>query len=192
MNEVTRILNAAESDGEAAEQLLPLAYNELRRIAANKMAAERENHTLQPTALVHEAYLRLIGPDGENPDWNSRNHFFSAAAEAMRRILIEHARRKLTLKRGVNPEATEFDEERFEAAMPSEQILAVDEALTELEREHPEFARIVKLRYFAGLSVPEIASLLETSTSTVNRNWKSAKAWLYREIGESVGIEDPK
>lgn len=183
MNDVTRILNAVENgDTKAAEQLLPLAYQELRQIAGSKMASEKEGHTLQPTALVHEAYLRLVGTEGKDAQWNSRGHFFSAAAEAMRRILIEHARRKLAQKRGANASNTEFDDQKFEVELPSDRLLAVDEALTKLENEHPEFARIVKLRYFAGMTVPEVASCLGTSTSTVNRTWKAAKVWLYREI----------
>ncbi|YCM45731.1 sigma-70 family RNA polymerase sigma factor [Verrucomicrobiaceae bacterium 227] len=185
MNEVTRILEAVESgDTQAVEKLLPLAYTELRRIAANKMAGERAGHTLQATALVHEAYLRLVGPDGEEVAWNSRGHFFAAAAEAMRRILIESARRKMSKKRGENPEMTSFDEERFETEVPSERLVAVDQALTKLEAESPDIAKIVKLRYFAGMTVPEIAAALGSSESTVNRTWKVAKAWLYREIGE--------
>ena len=185
MNEVTRILNAVESgEVKAAEDLIPLAYQELRRIAANKMSAERAGHTLQPTALVHEAWVRLLGPDGESPRWNSRGHFFAAAAEAMRRILIESARRKLAAKRGENPQVTEFVEDQIETEAPSERLLAVDEALTRLEAESPEFARVVKLRYFAGMTVPEIAAALDVSESTVNRNWKSAKAWLYRELDQ--------
>lgn len=186
MNEVTRILEAMESgDRQAAEGLLPLAYKELRRIAAHKMASERPGHTLQPTALVHEAYLRLVGPEGEQPHWKSRGHFFAAAAEAMRRILIESARRKMSIKRGENPEMTTFDEEKFEIETPPERLVAVDEALSKLETQNPDFARIVKLRYFAGMTAPEIASALDTSVSSVNRTWKSAKVWLYREIGEA-------
>ncbi len=187
MNDVTRILNAVENgDTRAAEQLLPLAYQELRQIAANKMASEREGHTLQPTALVHEAYLRLVGDDGNEPQWKSRGHFFSAAAEAMRRILIEHARRKMAQKRGADAPNTEFDDQKFQVELPPKRLLALDEALTKLEQEHPELAQIVKLRYFAGMTVPEMASCLETSTSTVNRSWKTAKVWLYREIGSVI------
>lgn len=185
-SDVTRILNAVESgDTGAAADLLPLAYAELRRIAASKMANERAGHTLQPTALVHEAYMRLVGPDGEEgAHWNSRGHFFSAAAEAMRRILIGSARRKMSLKRGANPQMTTYDEEQYATEVPDERLVAVDEALTKLEELNPDFAEIVKLRYFAGMTVPEIAAALGSSVSTVNRTWKSAKVWLYREIGE--------
>ena len=185
MEDVTRILKAVEAGHtEAAEELLPLAYKELKRIAANKMASEREGHTLQPTALVHEAYLRLVGPDGEAFQWKGRSHFFAAAAEAMRRILIEHARRKASQKRGANAQATEFDEMRFAAPARSEQILAVDEALARMEKEYPDLAMVVKLRYFAGMTVPETAEALGVSVSTVNRNWQAGKVWLYREIGD--------
>lgn len=182
MNDVTRILNAVESGNlSAAEDLIPLAFQELKRIAAKKMANERAGHTLQPTALVHDAYLRLLGPDGENAHWNSRGHFFAAAAEAMRRILIESARRKMSAKRGENPELATYHEDRIEASAPSERLIAVDEALTTLEEQNPEFARIVKLRYFAGMTIPQIATALNISESTVSRSRKSAKTWLYRE-----------
>lgn len=168
----------------SAEDLIPLAYSELRRIAASKMAAEKSDHTLQPTALVHEAYLRLIGPGGVPPKWNSRAHFFSAAAEAMRRILIESARRKVAAKRTKSPRDATFCEDSIQTATSSDRLLAVDEALTRLEEDHPDFALIVKLRYYADMTISEIAAALGTSESTVNRTWKSAKVWLYREIGE--------
>jgi len=184
-SDVTRILNAVKANApEGSKQLISLAYTELRAIAANKMAEEKAGHTLQPTALVHEAYLRLIGSDGDDSEWNSRAHFFSAAAEAMRRILIESARRKMTAKRGRKPDMTTFCEDSVQAAAPSERLLAVNEALTRLEGLNPDFARVVKLRYFAGMTVPEIATALSVSESTVNRSWKSAKAWLYREMGD--------
>ncbi len=183
MSEVSRILNAAESgDSLAAGPLLPLAYEELRRMASAKMASERAGHTLQPTALVHEAWLRLAGPDGEMRRWESRGHFFAAAAEAMRRILIDSARRRDSKKRGGGAVHTVLDEEQAACEQPPDEMLAVDEALAKLETLHPDFARIVKLRYFAGLTVPEIAAALETSESTVSRAWKSAKAWLHREM----------
>ena len=185
MDEVSRILKAVEEgDTEAAEKLLPLAYDELRRIAAGKIAAERKGHTLQATALVHEAYLRLAGPDGEARHWNSRGHFFAAAAEAMRRILIESARRKAAMKRGGDQVRTEFNESQINAGQASDDILAVDEALKKLEREDPNLAEIVKLRYFAGMTVPETASALGVSPSTVDRAWRCARAWLYREISD--------
>ena len=185
MDEITRILEAANGgDTVAAEALLPLAYEELRRIAAQKMAGERAGHTLQPTALVHEAYLRLLGPDGKEMEWNSRGHFFAAAAQAMRRILIESARRKLTTKRGEGAEHTVIDGKEVEFAVPSEEILAVEEALKKLEAEDPHLAKIVMLRYFAGMTIPETAAALGVSTSTLDRHWQCAKAWLHREMSE--------
>ncbi len=185
MNEVTRILQAVESgDQEAAAELLPVAYQELRRIAAQKMASEREGHTLQPTALVHEAYLRLVSPDGEQPHWDNRGHFFAAAAEAMRRILIECARRKQAIKRGGDLDRTTWNESSlvFETAAPSEEIIAVDEALAKLETENALAAKVVKLRYFAGLSIDETASALDVSPRTADRAWRGAKAWLQLEL----------
>lgn len=188
MSELTRILDAAsDGDTEAAEQLLPLAYRELRQIAAQKMVGEREGHTLQPTALVHEAYLRLVGKDGESRRWENRGHFFAAAAEAMRRILIDSARKKNRIKRGGEVHRTTFEESKLEFAVPSDEILAVDEALKLLETQNPEFAKVVKLRYFAGLTIPETAHALGVSESTVQRTWTSARAWLYREIADSGG-----
>ena len=185
MDEITRILEAVEGgDASAAEALLPMAYEELRRIAAQKMASERAGHTVQATALVHEAYLRLVGPDGEAVGWNSRGHFFAAAAQAMRRILIESARRKLTTKRGEGAAHTAIDDKEIEFAVPSEEIVAVDEALKKLEEEDPHLAKIVMLRYFAGMTIPETASTLGVSTSTLDRHWQCAKAWLHREISE--------
>ncbi|MGI9244117.1 MAG: ECF-type sigma factor [Verrucomicrobiales bacterium] len=187
MEEVTRILEAVEAgDTQAAEQLLPLVYNELRRIAANKMKAERAGHTLQPTALVHEAYLRLLGPDGNQPNWHSRGHFFVAAAEAMRRILIDSIRRKQAIKRGGDLDRTEWDEAQYETEVPADDILAVHEALGSLEKVHPELAKLVLLRYFAGMSIEETASSLDVSPSTVERQWRAARAWLQREISESL------
>ena len=185
MDEVTQILEAVEAgDTGAAEKLLPLAYEELRRIAAHKMATEREGHTLQPTALVHEAYLRLLKPDGTDRKWNNRGHFFVAAAEAMRRILIESARRKKTKKRGSDPERETWDEAEFVSEVPDEDILAVHEALEILEDSHPELARIAVMRYFAGMTVPETAAALDTSPSTVERQWRAARAWLQGKIAE--------
>jgi RNA polymerase sigma factor (TIGR02999 family) len=189
MNEFTRILQAIDDGDEAAgEELLPLAYRELRRIASHKMAAERSTHTLQATALVHEAYLRLLGPDGESPHWRSRGHFFKAAAEAMRRILIESARRRMAAKRGGGvARHTEFEESKAAArsAPPPEEIIAVDEALAKLEQDNELAGQVVKLRYFAGLSVDETAAALGISPSTVNRTWRGARAWLRIEIENS-------
>lgn len=185
MSEITRILEAVKNgDRKAAEELLPLTYQELRRIAGHMMANEREGHTLQPTALIHEAYLRLAGPEGEQPDWDCRAHFFTAAAEAMRWILIDHARRKLTRKRGGDQVRTTWEEVDFETEVPPDELLAIDEALKKLEIENPKAAEVVKLRYFAGMTVPETASTLGVSPRTVDRTWQGAKAWLFRELSD--------
>jgi RNA polymerase sigma factor (TIGR02999 family) len=190
MSEITRILEAAKNgDREAAEKLLPLTYQELRRIAGHMMAGERDGHTLQPTALIHEAYLRLVGPAGEQPDWDCRAHFFTAAAEAMRWILIDHARRKMALKRGgdrerIGGDGPEQDGAVLQSAHPPEELIAVDEALEKLEIENPQAARVVKLRYFAGMTVPEVAKALGIAPRTVDRTWQGARAWLFRELSD--------
>lgn len=179
------MLNAINSgDQKAAESLFQLAYKELRQIAGNMMCNERVGHTLQPTALVHEAYLRLIGPYGEEKNWQSRGHFFTAAAEAMRRILIENARSKSRKKRGNNAQRTTFDEQCYENEPPNDRLIALDEALSKLESLDFQLANIVKLRFFAGLTAREIAAVLSISESTVHRSWRSARAWLLREIQE--------
>ena len=184
-NNICGILDAIErGDHEAAERLLPMAYKELRRMAAARMSHERAGHTLQATALVHEAYLRMMGPDGGERTWNSKGHFFSAAAEAMRRVLIEHARKKQSLKRGGDRVRTTLDESGLAMDSPVEDVLVVNEALEKLEAEDAALAKVVKLRYFAGLTIPETASALEVSERTVNRQWTCARAWLYREISE--------
>lgn len=194
MNDFTRILQAIDDGTEgASEELLTLAYDELRRMAAHKMAQERAGHTLQATALVHEAYLRMVGSDGEAPHWNNRGHFFTAAAEAMRRILIENARRKKAIKRGGEFQRTDLEESKLEieSVVPSDEIIAVGEALAQLEEENAQAAQVVKLRYFAGLSVDETAALLEVSPSTVDRAWRGARAWLKVHIasgGEGDGV----
>ena len=187
MSQVTQLLSAAEKgDAGAAERLLPLIYEELRRLASRKMEGERQDHTLQPTALVHEAYLRLVAREerGAAAGWNDRNHFFACAAQAMRRILIESARRKKTAKRGGDHVRAPFDESCFADGSPPEHLLAVDEALTKLSAEAPELARLVELRYFAGMTGKEVAEMQGVSLSTVNRQWACARAWLYREISE--------
>lgn len=186
MDEITRILNAvSKGDTRASEQLLPLAYDELRRIAASKMRNQRAGHTLQATALVHEAYLRILGPDGEQSKWNGKGHFFVAAAEAMRRILIESIRRKQSQKRGGEFIRTEWDEANIQTEVPQEDILAVHEALKSLEKDHPDLAKVVVMRYFAGMTVEEVASSLEVSQSTIDRHWRAARAWLQRELSGS-------
>ena len=185
MHEVTRILQAIEAGDEGASaELLPAAYEELRRMAAQKMAGERDGHTLQATALVHEAYMRLGGADGEQVRWDTRGHFFAAAAEAMRRILIDSARRKQALKRGGGYKRETWHESQLviETDAPSEEIIAVDEALAQLEIENPKAAKVVKLRYFAGLSIDDTASVLELSPRTVDRTWRGARAWLQMHL----------
>jgi RNA polymerase sigma factor (TIGR02999 family) len=182
MHDVTQILSRIESgDPTAAEQLLPLLYEELRRLAACRLADEKPGQTLQATALVHEAYLRLIGgPNGQS--WNSRGHFFAAAAEAMRRILVEQARRKNRVRHGGALRRVDFDSEVPISDGTDENLFALDEALQRLTTEDPEAAEVVKLRYFAGLTIEETASALGISVRTVNRHWAYARAWLFRKL----------
>lgn len=176
MSDVTRILEAIQAgQTRAAEELLPVVYDELRRIAAAKMAQERPGQTLQPTALVHEAWLRLAG---SRQEWRGQAHFFGAAAEAMRRILIDQARRKTAQKRGQGLPLEELDESCLELSAPPEETLAVNEALDELAAREPLTAQVVKLRCFVGMTMPQIAEALELSTSTVERHWAYARAWL--------------
>ena len=183
MGEVTRILSAMEQgDPHAASQLLPLVYDELRKLAAYRLAHQTPGQTLQPTALVHEAYLRLVG-DPEGQDWDSRGHFFAAAAEAMRRILVENARRKGRRKRGGGLSRRDLvDAEQLTEPEVSEDLLALDEALTGLATVDAQAAQLVQLRYFAGLSIPETAQTLGISPRTADRLWAFAKAWLHQEI----------
>jgi RNA polymerase sigma factor (TIGR02999 family) len=182
MSDVTRILSAIEQgDPHAAEQLLPLVYDELRRLAAERMAHEAAGQTLQATALVHEAYLRLV--DREKPQqWDGRGHFFAAAAEAMRRILVEAARRKSRLRHGGGC-ARESDEREIPAPERPERLLALDEALDRLAASSPQAAHLVKLRYFAGFSNAEAAGLLEISPRKANQVWAYARAWLREDLG---------
>ena len=180
---VTQILEALNR-GEhlAADQLLPLVYEELRRLAGKNMAHEAVDHTLQPTALVHEVYLRLIG-DGDGTNWQNRGHFFAAAAEAMRRILIEEARRRASLKRGGGRLLTEFPEDIAQSGSQDvDSLLALDEALKKLEMEDPDSFSLVMLRYFGGQTVDEAAESLGISPRTAKRYWSFARAWLQREI----------
>lgn len=180
-NDVTRILNAVQNgDVVAAEKLLPLLYNELRQIAARKMANEAAGHTLQPTALVHEAWLRLAGE--KQQAWPSRAYFFAAAAEAMRRILVEHARRKQSLKRGGDYERAELNESAIVLAAPADELLAVDEALEKLSSEDRSAADLVKLRYFVGMTMEEAASAMDMAPRSAERLWTYARTWLRREI----------
>jgi RNA polymerase sigma factor (TIGR02999 family) len=182
MNEVTRILSAIdEGDPHAAEQLLPLIYDELRKLAAQKLTQEKPGQTLQPTALVHEAYLRLVDAE-QAQHWNSRGHFFAAAAEAMRRILIEQSRRKRRSKHGGDRQRVDLEEAIEIAEAPSLDPLPLNEALSRLELADPSAARLVKLRYFAGLTMPQAAEALGISLRTAERNWTYARTWLHREL----------
>jgi RNA polymerase sigma factor (TIGR02999 family) len=182
MSDITQILAAIEQgDPRAAEELLPLVYAELRKLATAKMAEEKPGQTLQATALVHEAYLRLVGTDA-GPQWNGRAHFFAAAAEAMRRILVDQARRKLSLRRGGGLQRLPIEDQEIEAAEPSVDLLAVHEALDRFQDVDPTAAQIVKLRYFAGLTIPQAAEALGISTSTVDRSWAYARAWLHAAL----------
>ena len=190
MNEVTRILSAIEhGDPQAVEKLLPLVYDELRKLAAQRMTQEKPGQTLQATALVHDAYLRLVGPD-DAQKWDSQGHFFAAAAEAMRRILIDNARRKRTEKHGGQRERLDLDAVDIAADAPSEDLLALDEALTKFAAEDPIKAEVVKLRYFAGLSEEEAARALSISRATAHRHWHYAKVWLFRELRGAEGRQD--
>lgn len=182
MSDVTRILNLiAQGDPTASEDLLPLVYEELRALAHLRLANEKPGQTLQPTALVHEAYLRLVGND-EQQSWDNRGHFFSAAAEAMRRILVDIARRKQTLREGGNLARVDLEELQVEAPAVSEELLAIHEALENFERIEPEKAKLIKLRYFAGMTIPEAAQAMGLSTATVERHWAYARAWLHTEL----------
>ena len=184
MTAVTQIIDRMrEGDSSASDALLRVVYGELRRLAADKLARERGGQTLQATALVHEAYLRLVDSPSAQP-WSGRAHFFAAAAEAMRRILIENARRKQRLKHGGAEQRVELDSQCIVSEGPSLDLLALDEALTKLARDEPEKAQLVKLRYFAGLTMPEAAAAMDVSLATAERHWTFAKAWLYAEMAD--------
>jgi RNA polymerase sigma factor (TIGR02999 family) len=189
MSEVTRILSAIEQgDPHAADQLLPLVYDELRRLAAQRLRQEQPGQTLQATALVHEAYLRLVGDSG-GQKWDNRGHFFAAAAEAMRRILVDSARRKLTRKHGGGLVRRDLDDVPLVAPELGEDLLALDEALQKLAKEEPLKAELVKLRHFAGLTVDEAAEALNISPATADRYWAYARAWLHAEITRGEATE---
>jgi RNA polymerase sigma factor (TIGR02999 family) len=182
MSNVTHILSQIESgDPSAAEQLLPLVYQELRKLAAAKLAYEKPGQTLQATALVHEAYLRLVDVE-KAQKWDGRGHFFAAAAEAMRRILIENARRRSRAKRGGQWEQIEFDIANLQTRMKPDELLDLDEALREFEQHDPEKAKLVKLRYFAGMTIEQAAEILDISRVTAHRHWTYARAWLHDRI----------
>jgi RNA polymerase sigma factor (TIGR02999 family) len=190
MTDVTRILDAIDAgDPRAADKLLPLVYHELRKLAARKLADEKPGQTLEATGLVHEAYIRLVGAARDSEPsagrWNSRGHFFAAAAEAMRRILIDRAREKLSLKRGGDRKRLPLDEVDPPAGTPPEDLLALDEALDQLTALDGPAAQLVKLRYFTGLSVEQAAQALGLAVPTAYRHWKFARAWLHSQIHDT-------
>ncbi len=181
MSNLTRILTGIEQgDSQATEELLPLVYNELRRLASHKMLSEPAGHTLQPTALVHEAWLRLVDPPAQS--WQNRAHFFGAAAEAMRRILVARARRKLTQRRGSGAEHLDVDEIEISSPAPDDQLLALHEALDRFASLEPQQAELVKLRYFVGLRIEEASEVLGISEATAKRWWAYARAWLFDAV----------
>jgi RNA polymerase sigma factor (TIGR02999 family) len=186
MNEVTRILSAiAQGEPQAAEQLLPLVYDELRKLAAQRLAQEKPGQTLQATALVHEAYLRLVDVE-KAQHWDSRGHFFAAAAEAMRRVLVENVRRKKSKKRGGDGERVPLGQIEIALLPPAGDLLALDEALTRLAAERPAVAELVNLRFFAGLTMDEAAQTLGISPATAYRQWNYARAWLFRAVSDKA------
>jgi len=185
MSDITQLLSAIDaSDPKAADQLLPLVYEELRKLAAVRIANEKPGQTLQPTALVHEAWLKIAG-DGHQ-HFANRRHFFKAAASAMQQILIDIARRKQRLKHGANLVGEELHESRIAMSVPSEELLAVNDALASLAMEYPQAAEVVQMRYFVGMTVPEIAAALDLAPRTVDRHWAFARAWLKRTIRSSL------
>ncbi len=186
MGEITRIMSAIEQGNpEAAGQLLPFVYDELRRLAAQRLAQEKPGQTLQPTALVHEAYLRLLGEEGVAQSWDGRGHFFAAAAEAMRRILIENVRRKAAAKHGGQARRVSFDEALSINEEEPDRLVALDEALAELEKHDPQAAQLVKLRFFAGLTHQQAAEVLGITRRAADRLWALARAWLHQRLQES-------
>jgi len=190
MNAFTRILGQIEDgDRGAAERLLPLVYDELRKLAAHRLAREKPGQTLQATALVHEAFVRLVDPEFAQ-HWDSRGHFFAAAAEAMRRILVDQARKKRTLRRGGSAKRLALEEVRL-ASSQDDSLVALDEALSRLEQLDKSKADLVKLRYFAGLSIPQAAKALGVSVSTANRYWAYARAWLHEELRDDRDVSEP-
>lgn len=186
--DITLLLDSvARGDARAAEDLLPIVYGELRRLAAHKMAGESSGHTLQATALVHEAWLRMVGGE-QQQQWQNRSHFFAAAAESMRRILVEHARRKQSLKRGGGAGHEELDEAAIVLTAPPDELLAVHDALDQLAAQDPSAAELVKLRYFVGMTMEEAASALNLPKRTAENLWTYARVWLHRRISkERVG-----
>lgn len=192
MNDVTQILNAIEQgDAKAADQLLPLVYAELRKLAAARMAHESPHQTLQPTALVHEAWIRLVGDDAEK-QFANRAHFFAAAAEAMRRILIDNARRKRAIRHGGGQHRVDIEEQDIASNPSDDQLLEMNEALNKLAAQDKQKAELVKLRFFVGMTIEEAANVLGISIATAKRSWAFARAWLYREVGAKVISIKPK
>jgi RNA polymerase sigma factor (TIGR02999 family) len=186
MSDVTRILSKIEQgDPQAAEKLLPLVYNELRRLAAAKLAQENPGQTLQATALVHDAYIRLVDVE-KAQHWDSRGHFFAAAAEAMRRILIDQARQKESMRRGGDMQRHDVMHVEILTSEPCVDLLSLNDALERLERQAPEKAQLVKLRYFAGLTIPQAAQALGISSATADRHWAYARAWLHAELSTDL------
>jgi len=185
MRDITLVLDAINhGDSQASEQLLPLVYNELRNLETARMLQESAGHTLQPTALVHEAWLRLAGEGNQN--WKNRAYFFAAAAEAMRRILVEHARRKARLKHGGGQQRLNIEEFELAEVAPDDKILLVDDALEQLERSHPERAKVVVLKFFGGMTNKEVAETLDMGERSVDRHWVCAKAWLFQKLREAT------
>jgi len=185
MNDVTRILSEFEQgDPRAAEELLPLVYDELRRLAAQRLADMSPGQTLQPTALVHGAYVRLTGKDDADQNWDDRGHFFAAAAEAMRPVLVENARRKKRVKRGGDRQRIALEASESLVQAPSEDLVALDDALVRLTAHDRVKAEVVKLRFFAGLTMPEVARTLNISLATAERYWTYARTWLYAELAD--------
>jgi RNA polymerase sigma factor (TIGR02999 family) len=185
MSDITLVLESVgRGEGKATEELFPLVYAELRRLATARMAQESAGHTLQPTALVHEAWLRLVNDKDRN--WQNRWHFFAAVTEVMRRILIDNARRKSRLKHGGGQQRLNIEDVEQAAATPDDQLLLVNDALEQMEKENPEYARIVALKFFSGLTNGEVAETLGISESTVERHWFNAKRWLFKKIRASV------
>jgi RNA polymerase sigma factor (TIGR02999 family) len=191
MTPVTQLLRAAHAgDRQAAAELLPLVYDELRKLAGARMAAESPDHTLQPTALVHEAYLRLVGP-ADNARWDNRGHFFAAAAEAMRRILVETARRKKAVKHGGGRQRLDTDTIAVAASEQDDDLVAIDAALDRLADLDPAKAELVKLRYFAGLSIAQAAEALGISPATAKRHWAYSRAWLFEQVSVGGNLANP-
>lgn len=191
MNDSTRLFQACQTDPSAAEELLPLVYDELRRLAVSRMAHESPGQTLQATALVHEAWIRLLGPDAKTQSWSNRGHFFAAAAEAMRRILIDRARKKQRVKHGGGLARINLDDIDVAETVPSDVLLEVDSAIAKLGEEDPTAYELVRLRFFAGLGMTEIASVMDISERSAYRLWAYGRAWLYKALTSMAAVSEP-